>query len=98
MSTMKKIKPLGNRIVVQREDATASKGGILLPESAQKKPRSGKVLAVGPGKSDDKGRIHHMDVNVGDKVLFSSYGGTEYKADDVEYLILSEEDVLAVYK
>ncbi len=97
MSNLNKIKPLGNRIVVEREEAPSSKGGILLPDSAQKKPRTGKVLAVGPGKSDDCGKLHVMDVKVGDRVLFSSYGGTEYKTDNMEYLILSEEDVLAVY-
>ncbi len=92
-----RIKPMGNRIVVQREDAKASKGGILLPESAQKKPREGTVLSVGPGKPDESGKVQKIDVNVGDKILFSSYGGTEYKIDEDEYLILSEEDVLAVY-
>lgn len=93
---MKKIKPLGNRILVQRQEAKTSKGGILLPESAKEKPKQGKVLAVGPGKTDEKGRHHPVDVKVGDQVLFSSYGGTEYKANDEEFLILSEEDVLAV--
>lgn len=97
MSAKKKINPMGNRIVVQREEAKTTKGGILLPESAQQKPREGKVIAVGPGKADDQGRIQRMDVNVGDKILFSSYGGSDYKIDDQEYLILSEEDVLAVY-
>lgn len=92
----KKIKPLGNKIVVQRNEAKASKGGILLPESAKEKPRQGTVIAVGPGKIDDKGKNHSLDVKVGDKILFSSYAGTEYKADEQEYLILSEEDVLAI--
>ncbi len=89
----KKLKPLGNRILVQRSEAKTSKGGIILPDSAQEKPKQGKVIAVGPGKADDKGRVHPMDVKVGDEVLFSSYAGTEYKD---EYLILSEEDLLAV--
>jgi chaperonin GroES len=92
----KKIKPLGSRIVVQREEAKTTKGGIILPDSAQQKPREGKVVAVGPGKADDKGVCHPVDVKVGDKILFSSYSGTEYKADDTEFLILSEEDILAV--
>jgi len=92
----KKIKPLGNRIVVQREEAKTTKGGIILPETAQEKPRQGKVLAVGPGKADDKGRVQAMDVKIGDQILFSSYGGMEYKAGDENFLILSEEDVLAV--
>ena len=92
----KKIKPLGNRIVVQRQEAKTTKGGIILPETAQEKPRQGKVIAVGPGKTDDKGRPCAMDVKVGDEVLFSSYGGTEYKSDETNFLILSEEDILAV--
>ncbi|HSX27149.1 MAG TPA: co-chaperone GroES [Chlamydiales bacterium] len=92
----KKIKPLGNRIVVKREEVQTKKGGILLPESAQEKPRQGKVVAVGPGKTDEKGKNCQMDVKVGDNILFSSYAGTEYKADESDYLIMSEEDVLAV--
>ena len=93
----KKIKPLGNRIVVKRQEAKTTKGGILLPETAQEKPRQGKVMAVGPGKVDEKGKTCVVDVKVGDDILFSSYSGTEYKADDIDYLILSEEDVLAVF-
>lgn len=92
----KKIKPLGNRIVVQREEAKTKKGGILLPESAQQKPRQGKVIAVGPGKMDDKGCNHCIDLKVGDEILFSSYAGTEYKLNDTDYMIMSDEDVLAV--
>lgn len=92
----KKIKPLGSRIVVQRKEAKTTKGGILLPETAQEKPRQGVVVAAGPGKVDEKGRCIALDVKVGDQILFSSYAGTEYKADDQEYLILSEEDVLAI--
>ena len=90
---IKKLKPLGNRILVQRSVAKASKGGIILPDSAQEKPRQGKVMAVGPGKVDDKGRLEPMNVKVGDEVLYSSYSGTEFQED---YLILSEEDLLAV--
>ena len=92
----KKIKPLGNRIVVQRQEVKTSKGGILLPESAQQKPKQGKVLAVGPGKMDDKGKLHPLDVKVGDEILFSSYGGTEYKNAADEVLILNEDDILAI--
>ena len=93
---LKKIKPLGNRIVVKRQEAKTTKGGILLPETAQEKPRQGVVLAVGPGKVDEKGKSHPMDVKMGDEIFFSSYSGTEYKSGDDNYLILSEEDVLAV--
>jgi chaperonin GroES len=91
-----KIKPLGNRIVVQRQEVKTSKGGIILPESAQQKPKQGKVVAVGPGKVDDKGRLQPMDVKVGDEILFSSYGGLEFKNGQEEVLILSEDDILAV--
>ena len=93
-----KIKPLGNRIVIERTEAVKTKGGILLPESAKEKPRQGKVVAVGPGLVDDKGKLHPMELKTGDQVLFSSYAGTEYKAGDQELLILSEDDVLAVMK
>ena len=91
--SIKNVKPLGNRILVERSAAKTTKGGILLPDSAQEKPRQGKVLAVGPGKVDEQGKIHPMDVKVGDQVLFSSYSGTEYNE---ECMILSEEDILAV--
>jgi chaperonin GroES len=90
----KKLKPLGNRIVVQRSEAKTTKGGIILPDTAQEKPRQGTVVAVGPGKTDDSGHVQPMDVKVGDQVLFSSYSGTEYQE---EYLILSEDDLLAVF-
>jgi len=91
-----KIKPLGSRIVVQRQEAISSKGGILLPESAQQKPKQGKVVAVGPGKLDDHGKHHPLLLKEGDEILFSSYAGTEYKSDGIEFLLLNEEDVLAV--
>ena len=92
----KKIKPLGNRIVIKRQEAQTTKGGILLPETAQEKPRQGTVVAVGPGKTDEKGKHHPLTLQVGDEILFSSYSGTEYKSEMIDYLILSEEDVLAV--
>jgi len=94
--TSSKVKPLGNRVLVKREEAKASKGGILLPEAAQEKPRQGEILAVGPGKEDEKGHLTPMSVKVGDQILFSSYAGTEFKTDEEEYLILSEEDILGV--
>ena len=92
----KKIQPLGNRIVIERKEALATRGGILLPESAKEKPRQGIVVAVGPGKMDDKGNLHTIDLKIGDEILFSSYSGTEYKEETKDYLILSEEDVLAI--
>ncbi|MBY0530226.1 MAG: co-chaperone GroES [Rhabdochlamydiaceae bacterium] len=92
------IKPLGNRVLVKRSKATASKGGILLPEAAQEKPREGEVVAVGPGKRDESGALKQMNVQIGDHVLFSSYAGTEVKTEDAaaDYLILSEDDILGV--
>jgi chaperonin GroES len=98
MATQTHVRPLGNRVLVKRSQAKTSRGGIILPDSAQEKPKEGEVLAVGPGKMDDEGRVHPMTVKVGDKVLFSSYAGTEIKTDDSEgeYLILSETDVLGI--
>lgn len=97
---MKKIKPLGNRVLIQRSKAQASKGGILLPDSAQEKPKEGTVIEVGPGKCDEQGKCESMNLKNGDRVLFSSYSGTEVKnmeGDNTEeFLILSEDDVLGI--
>lgn len=95
MTIEKNIKPLGNRVLVKRSTPPTTKGGILLPDSAQEKPKQGEVLAVGPGKTDDKGTLTPMELKAGDNVLFSSYAGTEVGSDS-EYLIMSEDDVLAV--
>mgnify|MGYP006435142959 FL=1 len=94
----KKIKPLGNRVLVKRLLAEKTKGGIILPDSAQEKPKQGKVIAVGEGNYDDKGNIIAMNLKVDDKVLFSSYSGTEVPSDneDEDLLIMTEEDVLAI--
>lgn len=95
---MVKVQPLGKRVLIQRSKATTSKGGILLPEAAQEKPKEGKVVAVGPGKRDDHGKLEPVNVKVGDRVLFSSYAGTEVKntTDQEDYLIVSEDDILGV--
>lgn len=93
---MKKIKPLGNRVLIQRSKAPTTKGGILLPDSAKEKPKEGVIIAVGPGKCDDNGNSVAMQLKVGDKVLFSSYSGTEVKSDEEDLLILAEDDVLGV--
>jgi chaperonin GroES len=93
---MVKIKPLGNRVVVQRSKAPTSKGGILLPDSAQERPREGQVIAAGPGKMNDNGQLEPLSVKVGDRILFGSYAGTEVKHNEEEYLILSEEDILGI--
>ena len=91
-----KIKPLGNRVVVQRSKAQTSKGGILLPDSAQERPREGHVIAAGPGKTNDAGQLEVISVKVGDRILFGAYAGTEIKYNEEEYLILSEEDILGI--
>ena len=91
-----KIKPLGNRVLIQRSKAPASKGGILLPDSAQEKPKEGIVLAVGPGKADDNGKISPIQLKVNDRVFFTSYSGTEVGTDGEEMLIMSEDDVLGI--
>jgi chaperonin GroES len=96
---MQKIKPLNNRVLVKRFKAqTSTKGGIILPDTAQEKPKEGEVVAVGPGLRDDEGNVHPVTVKVGDRILFSSYSGTEIKdkASEEEYLILTEEDILGV--
>ena len=99
MTTATKVvlKPLEDRIVVsplEAEQVTAS--GLVIPDTAKEKPQEGKVLAVGPGRVDDKGARVPVDVQVGDVVLYSKYGGTEVKYSGEEYLVLSARDVLAV--
>lgn len=93
---MTKIKPLGNRVVVRRSKAPTSKGGILLPDSAQEKPKEGEVLAAGPGKMSESGQLEPIAIKIGDRVLFGAYSGTEVKQNDEDYLILSEEDILGI--
>ncbi|HEY9788690.1 MAG TPA: co-chaperone GroES [Candidatus Obscuribacterales bacterium] len=91
------LKPLADRVVIKKieaEEKTA--GGIVLPDTAKEKPQQGEILAVGPGRVDDKGNRQPMEVKVGDKVLFAKYSGTEVKIDGVEYLILAERDILAI--
>jgi len=91
------LRPLGDRLILQRAEAEAkTAGGILLPESAKDKPKEGRVIAVGEGRVDDHGKTVPMHVKVGDRVLFSSYAGTEVKYEGEEYLIMSESDVLAI--
>lgn len=91
------IQPLSDKIIVKRLEAAAmTKGGIVLPDSAKEKPREGEVVAVGPGKVTEDGKRGDMQLKKGDKVLFTSYAGTEVKVDGQELLIMSESDVLAV--
>ena len=92
-----KIKPLGEKILVKRLEATATtKGGIVLPDTAKEKPKEGKVMAVGEGKLLDSGERAKFQVKKGDRIIFSSYAGTEIKVDGVEYMLMSEDEVLAV--
>ena len=91
------IKPLGDRVLVEAiEVKDTVKGGIYIPDSAKEKPQEAKVIAVGPGKKDDNGKLIPMDVKVGDTILTSKYGGTEIKIDDKEYKILNASDILAI--
>ncbi len=91
------IKPLEDRIVVQANEAeTTTASGIVIPDTAKEKPQEGTVLAVGPGRVDDNGNRVPVDVQVGETVLYSKYGGTEVKYAGEEYLVLSARDVLAV--
>ena len=89
-------KPVGNRIVVEPsdEEADISAGGIFIPDTAKERPQEGKVVAVGPGKLTDDGKRIPLEVAVGDIVVYSKYGGTEYKEGDIEYLVLRDDDVL----
>ncbi|EFL50341.1 Chaperonin Cpn10 [Solidesulfovibrio fructosivorans JJ]] len=92
-----KLKPLGDRVLVKRlEQEEVTKGGIIIPDSAKEKPMKGEVVAVGPGKLDDKGDHMKMHVEKGDLVLFNKYAGTEIKLDDEELLVMREDDILAV--
>ena len=91
------IKPLGDKVIVQRlkaEEKTA--GGIVLPDSAKEKPQRGKIISVGDGKALDDGTVKKVQVKKGDMVLFTSYAGTDVKIDGKEYLIMSESDIMAV--
>lgn len=94
------IQPLGDRLVVKVEEVQEqkTKSGLYVPDTAKEKPQEAEVLAVGPGALNDKGERVAMDVAVGDKVIFSKYGGMEIKIDGEEYLILSERDILAKFK
>ena len=92
-----KIRPLHDRILVERlEEKEAKKGGIIIPDTAKEKPQEARVIAVGNGKVTEEGKKIPLDVKAGDKILFGKYSGSEVKIDDKEYLILREEDVLAI--
>ena len=92
-----KFRPLHDRVAVKRiEEEQKTKGGLIIPDTAKEKPMQGEVLAVGPGARDDKGELVPMSVQVGDRVLFGKWSGTEVKIDDEEVLIMKESDLLGV--
>ena len=91
------LKPLGDRLVIKAQDPSdKTKSGLVLPESAKEKPQEGKVVAVGSGKLLDDGTVKALEVKSGDKVLYGKYSGTEVRVQDEDYLILREDDVLAI--
>ena len=92
-----KIKPLQDRIIVKQVEAEEkTKGGIIIPDSAKEKPQEGKIVAVGPGKVADDGKVIAMSVKEGDLVLFSKYAGTEIKIEGEEHMIMREDDILGI--
>lgn len=92
-----KIRPLQDRILVERlEEETKTQGGIIIPDTAKEKPAEGTVVAVGKGRIGDDGKLIPMELKVGDRVLFSKYGGNEVKLDGKDYLIMGQDDILCV--
>jgi chaperonin GroES len=92
-----KIRPMHDRLLVERiEEQEVRRGGIIIPDTAKEKPQEGLVVAAGNGKLDDQGKRAALDVKTGDRILFGKYAGSEVKLDDKEYLILREDDVLAI--
>jgi len=91
------LKPLGDRVIVKPMEAEEkTKGGIILPDTAKEKPIEGTIVAVGPGRVSDDGKVIKMEVKAGDKVLYGKYSGTEVTVDGEEYLIMRESDVFAI--
>jgi chaperonin GroES len=92
-----KIRPLNDRVIVKRlEDERKTAGGIVIPDTAAEKPSQGEVVAVGPGKLDDNGKVIAMGVKPGDKILFGKYSGTEFKLDGNDYLHMREDDIIGI--
>ncbi len=92
-----KIRPLNDRILVRRfEEEEESKGGIIIPDSAKETPAEGEVVAVGPGKKDDQGKVIPVDLKVGDHIMFRKYAGDDIKLEDVPHLILGEDDIIGI--
>ncbi len=91
------LRPLSDRILVERmEEDEKTKGGIIIPDTAKEKPAEGKIVATGNGRMGEDGKLLPMDVKIGDRILFSKYGGTDVKIDGSDYLILRQDDVLGV--
>ena len=92
-----KFRPLHDRVVVRRVDAEEkTAGGIIIPDTAKEKPQQGEVLAVGPGKRDESGKLVALDVKAGDQILFGKWSGTEVKVDGEDLLIMKEDDIMGV--
>jgi chaperonin GroES len=92
-----KFRPLHDRVVVKRvEEDSKTKGGIIIPETAQEKPMQGEIIAVGPGARDESGKVVALDVKKGDRILFGKWSGTEVKIDGTEYLIMKESDIMGI--
>ena len=93
-----KLRPLHDRVIVKRlEEDKKSAGGIIIPDAAAEKPLKAEIIAVGPGKRTDDGKVHPVDVKAGDKVLIGKYSGTEVKVDGNDYVVLREDDIMAVF-
>ena len=94
---MAKFRPLHDRVLVKRvKEEEKTRGGIIIPETAQEKPQEGEIVAVGPGGRDDSGKLVELDVKVGDRILFGKWSGTEVKLDGEEFLIMKESDVMGI--
>ncbi len=92
-----KFRPLHDRVAVKRvAEEEKTKGGIIIPDTAKEKPQEGEIVAIGPGTRDEEGKIHALDVKVGDRVLFGKWSGTEVKIDGTELMIMKESDIMGV--
>jgi len=92
-----KIRPLQDRVIVKRlEEEQKTAGGIIIPDTAKEKPQKGEIIAVGPGKRNEDGKVQALDIKKGNKVLFSKYAGTEIKVEGEELLIMREDDIMGV--
>ena len=94
---MTKFRPLHDRVLVRRvKEEEKTRGGIIIPDTAQEKPQEGEIIAVGPGARDESGKLIELDVKVGDRILFGKWSGTEVKLDGEEFLIMKESDVMGI--